>query len=313
MASTYDTGTFKPYDSKAVTRRQATAYSSFGWVLSNEKPNVAKKKKNSPEVVVRRKLGFADNPELARVENEYLKLEKKKYRQLPILGIICFFLMIAFLFVSAMELAYGISDIIAKSKEKKDAAVEDKPETAIVRILTAEEAADKADDKDKKDDAAEDGEAQGIMDMVKEYAGLVKNDYLSYINNLFDGKTNEETGEYTPGILDKAKESLPESIVDYVTSEIVVGVIALILFILCLIFFCEIAKKKSKRAKKNARMAMLRRDGEQIVNDMRRSDLSLMNKADRKRYATQMMLTNAIRDALGNRGDDYDDDDSAYL
>ena len=86
MASTtIDNGTYKPYDSKAVTRRQASAYSSFGWVLSKERPVVTKKKKNSPEVVVRRKLGFADNPDLARCEGEYLKREKKKYRQLPML------------------------------------------------------------------------------------------------------------------------------------------------------------------------------------------------------------------------------------
>lgn len=307
MAYTADNGSYKPYDSKAVTRRQASAYSSFGWVLSKEAPNVQKKKKNSPEVVVKRKLGFADNPELARCENEYLKLEKKKYRQLPILGIICFLLMIAFLFVAGMELGYGIADIVEKSKVEK--SEESGEEAAINKIVTAEApATDAAAD----DESEEEGEEQGIVDMIKEYAGMVKTDYLSYINNLFDGKTNEETGEYEPGFIDNIKESLPEEMADYFTSEIVVGVIALILFILCLIFFCEIAKKKKKRRKKFAKMAALRRQGEAIVNDMRKSDLSLMNKSERKHYSMQIMLTNAIRDALGARGGD-DDDDDAYL
>ena len=309
MASTtIDNGTYKPYDSKAVTRRQASAYSSFGWVLSKERPVVTKKKKNSPEVVVRRKLGFADNPDLARCEGEYLKREKKKYRQLPILGIICFILMIAFLFVAAMELAYGISAIIEKNKAAKPA--EEPAETAIVKILAEEPAATATEE--KKDDATVE-ESTDIMGMVKEYAGMVKNDYLSYINNLFDGKTDETTNEYTPGITDKIKDMLPDAVKDYISTEILVGAIALILFIIFLSFFCEIAKRKKKRAKNQARLAALRREGEQIVKDMRMSDLSLMNKSERKTYSMQIMLTNAIRDALGSTRGGDDDDDDAYL
>lgn len=311
MASTMDNGNYKPYDSKAVTRRQASAYSSFGWVLSKEKPVVTKKKKNSPEVVVKRKLGFADDPDLARCENQYLKLEKKKYRQLPILGIITFFLMIAFLFVAGMELGYGIADIVEKSKvEKEEPAEEEVEEGVAIKFFAAEEEEDVEAVGEEEEE--EEGEEQGIIDMIKEYAGTIKTDYLSYINNLFDGKTNEETGEYEPGFLDNLKESLPEEVADYLTSEIVVGVIALILFILCLIFFCEIAKKKKKRRKKFAKMAALRREGEAIVADMRKNDLTLMNKSERKHYSMQIMLTNAIRDALAGQGGG-DDDDDAYL
>ena len=75
------------YDVKAVTRQQAVAYQSFGWIRSKEPvPEDLKYKSKQPLVLLKRKLEFGLNPKLSEYEKSYEKLEKKKYRSKPVLS-----------------------------------------------------------------------------------------------------------------------------------------------------------------------------------------------------------------------------------
>ena len=105
------------YDVKAVTRQQAVAYQSFGWIRSKEPvPEDLKYKSKQPLVLLKRKLEFGLNPKLSEYEKSYEKLEKKKYRSKPVLGIISFILMLAFILLAGIELYFGVSAGLDKMK-----------------------------------------------------------------------------------------------------------------------------------------------------------------------------------------------------
>ncbi|MBO5304287.1 MAG: hypothetical protein J6A99_01290, partial [Clostridia bacterium] len=128
--------------------------------------------------------------------------------------------------------------------------------------------------------------------------------YLSLITNFLEGTTNEETGEYTPGIIDNVTANLPEALVIYINANMVVGVVAVILGIVFLIIFAEVAKMKKKRAKKFAKMEAIQEEAEQIVDGMRRRDLSLMGKTQRQQYVWRNIIASAIKDAMPAQDDD---------
>ena len=97
-------------ESKGVAASKAYNYSAFGWTRAKGAvPAGTKVKKKEQAVLIKRRVGYGQDPELRRYEDEYLKREKKRYRQLPILGILTFFLMIAFLAVAGVEFYFGIS------------------------------------------------------------------------------------------------------------------------------------------------------------------------------------------------------------
>lgn len=99
------------FEVKAAPISKAYDYSSFGWTRAKgDVPEGTKVKSKKEQVVpLRRRLAYGRDGMLRAYENEYLKREKKKYRQLPILGIICFFLMLAFLAVAGVEFYFGIT------------------------------------------------------------------------------------------------------------------------------------------------------------------------------------------------------------
>ena len=134
----------------------------------------------------------------------------------------------------------------------------------------------------------------------------IKANYLSKVTSLLEGKTNEATGEYENGIVDTLKEMLGEPIGNYINADILVGAVALILAIIFIIWFAAIVNQPKKRMKNEAKKADLRDQAWEIVSEMRRQDLSLMGKTERKRYMWESIITNAIRNA--NPDDDDDDD-----
>ena len=298
---------YKNYEEKAVTRKQAVAYQSFGWIRSSDKPNLENynKKKNRPEVVIKRKLDFSDNGALSNLEEQYLKLEKKKYKNKPILGIITFLLMLAFIVVGGLEIYFGISRALENqpaNEETVDENGEGNVEDAKKALLAQESSEKDTNEENKEGENTQEGgfSIVAILDTIN-------NDYLSVVTNLVDGKVDAESGEYVPGIIDNVASNLPAPINAYVNANLVVGVVALIIGIIFLIIFANVAGMKKKRAKKFAKMQNIRERAEEIVFNMRKNDISLMSRTQRKQYLWQSIITNAIRDAMPTEeGDDED-------
>lgn len=267
--------TSRNYDVKAVERTEVPAYQSFGWVKSKEPvpEEMMPKKAKQPYVLMKRKFEFGANSALANNEKEYEKLKKKKYRQKPILGIITFILMLALLVFAGVELYFGISSGIEKVKADKQTP-EEQP-------------------------AGEETAAAGPLEQVKKILNDVQEKYLSKVTDIFDGKTNAETGEYTPGIADNLANSMQPPIKYFINANNIVALIALVLAIIFIIIFAEVCKVKKKRAAKAAKMNDILVDSEEIAEEMRRRDLSLMGRTQRKQYMWTNIIANGIRQANG--------------
>lgn len=267
--------TSRNYDVKAVERTEVPAYQSFGWVKSKEPvpEEMMPKKAKQPYVLMKRKFEFGANSALANNEKEYEKLKKKKYRQKPILGIITFILMLALLVFTGVELYFGISSGIEKVKADKQTP-EEQP-------------------------AGEETAAAGPLEQVKKILNDVQEKYLSKVTDIFDGKTNAETGEYTPGIADNLANSMQPPIKYFINANNIVALIALVLAIIFIIIFAEVCKVKKKRAAKAAKMNDILVDSEEIAEEMRRRDLSLMGRTQRKQYMWTNIIANGIRQANG--------------
>lgn len=155
--------------------------------------------------------------------------------------------------------------------------------------------------------ATEEEAEAGALGQIKEILDKVHNDYLSKVTGIFDGKTNEETGEYTDGIADKVAGLIPGAAGAFLSADTIVGVIALILFIVCLIIFCECSAKTGKKyEKRQQQIKSILADARNTVRRMKEEDISLMNKGERKMYMWETVISNGIRKANG--GDDDDDD-----
>ncbi|MDY4655792.1 MAG: hypothetical protein SO386_06195 [Eubacteriales bacterium] len=349
----------KNYDAITVREKDVNAYRAFGWVRTNDKPDEVKEGKNAPNVVMKRKLPYGRNPDLANCERKYFKLYKKKFRQLPILGILSFLLMIAFFAVAVFELYFGIGGIIASSK-KTDAPA-DKP--AAEAVANAEDKTP-SDGKTNDDNTNTTTKSNGIKDIlndvndkyVAKYLNPMLKDTVVYIVDESVIVTDEETQKtYVPQgtkitveegsgenvttkevevtsdakvktdangkkyitLANTAKlfsvEALAETIgiEKYLTSEIFVGVVSLLLFVIFLVIFCEIAKIKKKRRENFAKLADLEYEANCIVTDMRNRDYSLMNRIERKQAMWTNIIANGIRQANASNVT-YSDDDDDY-
>lgn len=416
MAKQKQTSVFQGnFEYKQATQSKAYNYAAFGWVRSKKAApaETAVKSKKEPVVSIRRRAGYAQDGILRGYETEYLKREKKKYRQLPILGIICFLLMIVFLAVAGVELYYGITQgldrinyegtynyfdengekvdypafILTKdtwtyktsANEAQDetgtitnkvtslelyAAADEGEEADLVFIAIvsrgtlkiydganrgktffsekskldekfseekkAEEAAEAAFNADEEDEEA-DGEAapqKGFLDKIRETLDKYHDEYVTKATNLLDGEakvayldteTNEEVAAVVPnGFISNIAISLGAPIGCFISGDTVIAIVALILFIVVTIFFSVIAKKKSKRAKNEARKTELLNLSRARVETLRRSNPALMNKSQRKAFMWESIITNALRNAgvgastssstvVINRDDDDDD------
>lgn len=296
------------YDMKVVTRTQAVSYQSFGWVRSKDPvpADTKVKSKKEPLVVMKRKLEFGLNPKLASYEKEYRKLEKKKYRSKPILGIISFILMLAFLLVCGVELYFGISSGLKKMTEAQNEEKErlDEEEAAANAAEPSDETTDGSDETSEEPDE----ESDGVLGQIKDILDTVKADYLSKVTGFLDGTTDEATGEYTPGIADNIADMLGKPIGYFISADTIVGLVCLILAIVFIILFAKVCGLKKKRIAKFEKMNDIRESAEEIVDAMRKSDLSLMGKTQRKQYMWESIITNAIRNAndYGNEeNEDY--------
>ena len=184
--------------------------------------------------------------------------------------------MLVFLLVAGIELYFGISTALNGSKTEEPAS-------------------------------ATETESTDVLGTVKNILDTVKTDYLSKITSLIDGKTDETTGEYQEGFVDSLKNMVGAPVSDYINADLLVGIVVLLLSIIFIVWFAEVCKQPKKRAKNEARKEEIRQNAHEIVMDMRRQDLYLMGKTERKSYVWETIITNAIRNA--NATDDDDDDD----
>ena len=159
----------------------------------------------------------------------------------------------------------------------------------------------------EEEEATEEEAEGGILETIKGVLNTVHDDYLSKVTGIFDGKTNEETGEYTDGISDTLGGMLGQPMASFITGDTLVGLIALILAIIFLILFAEVCKMKKKREKRNAKIEVILDEAAGIVEQMKRSNPQLMPKANRKAYMWETIITNALRNANMNGGDEDDD------
>jgi hypothetical protein len=270
-------GIIRNYDEKYVTSQQASQYIPFGWVRMRNAAvpeEQAGKGKKMRDTVLRRKLPYGADIDLVNCEAEYEKCAKKKYRSKPILGIISFILMIAFLFVAGVELYFGITKGLDALKAKPAEAEN-----------TAEATADKPS-------------------QIETILNKIQTDYLSKATDLFDGKT-DAAGVYTEGVADKLAASAGGKAEAFINAFDIVGLIGLILGIVFLIVFCEVCKLKKKRLANMAKMDDCQDRAKEIVGRMRRSDFSLLNRYERKQFILENAITNALR-AYGHGDGDND-------
>lgn len=291
----------KPYQEKAVTRAQSLEYTAFGWIRSKAPvPEELKRPKNA-DVLMKRKLDFGMNSTINSLEKRYERLSKKKYNKKPLLGIISFLFMLVFLAVAGIELYFGLSTVLAPDNTtngNEEINNEDTP---------ANEAAGESSTDENADVENTDNADGGIMGTVLTVLEDIKTNYLSKVTSLLEGKTNEATGEYENGIVDTLKELLGEPIGNYINADVLVGIVALLIAIIFIIWFGAVASQPRKRAKNEAKKADIRDKAWEVVMEMRRQDLSLMGRTERKRYLWESIITNAIRNA--NPEEDDDDDD----
>jgi len=160
----------KNYDEIAVRRKDVSAYRIFGWGNPKQKTENVKEGKNARNIVMKRRLAYAENPNLAECEKKYFKLYKKKYRQKPILGILSFLLMLAFLIVAIFEIYIGVTVILDKPAPDKPAEeTETEIKTGASQLIIkateeqptekTEETADKETDKNA---------SKGIKDIIND-------------------------------------------------------------------------------------------------------------------------------------------------
>lgn len=299
------------YETKAVSRAQAPEYASFGWIRSREPvPQDMMKRRQKNPVLMKRKLDFGLNAEIRACEKQYERLAKRKYRAKPLLGILSFILMLAFLAVAGVELYYGISrgaDLKKSAKEETSEADEAGAETAAPANADGDEAAP-AEESPKEGEAEGEGAAgEAKSGGIKAMLDKAHDEYLSKITKAFEGKTDAETGERVDGIADKLGSALGGTLADFVSADTLVGLIALILGIVFLALFASVCSIKRKRMKNEDKKAELCARASRVANDMRSRDLSLMGKTQRKQYVWESIITNAIRNA--NATDDDDDDE----
>lgn len=286
--------TRRNYDSKAVNASQIAGCMSFGWVRSKSPvPDELKRKSKQPLFLMKRKPDFGANPRILALEKEYAKLEKKKYRPQPLLGILTFLLALVFLVFAGLEFYFGISSGMDKKKEN-----------------AAEEAANAASEPTDEEAAIETETATSSP--VKDLLDKIETNFSSKITGVFDGKTDEATGEYTEGIADKIGNKLGAPVSYFISGDTLVGIISLILGIIFLIIFVKICKLKAKRREKAVKMDVIRGRAQVLVNEMRRSDITLMSKIQRKQYMWETIIGNALSSALASRGADENDDDIDY-
>ncbi len=92
-------------------------------------------------------------------------------------------------------------------------------------------------------------------------------------------------------------------------TEIVVGAVALVLFIIALIIFVEIAKIKKKRKIKAAKLSELEYQAQNIIGYMGSKDPTLLPKHKRTEMIWTNIIANGIRQANYQATPTYTDDD----
>ncbi|MGN1042489.1 MAG: hypothetical protein ACI4SK_03285 [Christensenellales bacterium] len=346
---------------KNVRSKDVNAYRNFGWVRTNDKPENVKSGKKAPDVVIKRKISYSDNVDLANCEKRYFKLYKKKYRQKPILGILSFILMLAFLVVAVFELYFGISAIVADSKAVDTNAESEASEIkTAIKLLTADESDTQTPSTEDAEatKAGESGIKKILTDINDKYVAPIIDplfrDTVVFIKDESIILTDEEDKKYVPkdtkivieetvGEETKTSEivvnadspvktdsvtgqsyitiagtaklidiaTIAESIgmEKYLTVEIALGAVALILFIVFLIIFCEIAKIKKKRRIKFEKLADMEAEAQAIINYMCNRDPSLLSKSKRKEIMWTNIIANGIRQAQAYNSIRYDDED----
>lgn len=390
------------YQEIIVPMNKAHVYEPFGWVEVPAASYATAPNTKSATVVLRRFNRYAMNSKLRALEDEYVKRSKKKYRQLPILGIITFILTLAFFAVALVELFFGIKAIV----NKKSAVTLGEGETATTEYVdkkidytTAANFFDTLDnlkydyvdkylnhrfENDKifindssfvteatNDDGetiegafviSKDGEIDkfliGYKPLVDEEGNEVAGSYATWKNTAEDGSeidtgkrifstipvtdaegntvkvsVTEGTKVYEYKIYGKSSTESEGTVltlyyvrvkgentlidlpglfnIDILSTEIILGAVALILFILCLVFFVEIAKKKSKRRKNAERLVEIEDEAREIVSEMKQRYPELLSRGERRRQAWMELISGAIAMARQSEGysNDYDEDD----
>ena len=296
------------YSIKSIDQTKYGDYQAFGWVRSKQGLGAdAPKKSKVPQMFVKRRNGFSYNPRLNDLEATYEKLSKKKHHKAAcvIVGIIFFILFVAFLAVAGVELYFGISNGVKLLKENK--ATAENEETPSEAAYAAEQ------------EAPEEGEEEEVAktNPILDILNKIHDEYLSKVTGLVEKKEvdeagnpvlDEETGEQVKsGIAVKLADMIPAPVKYFISGDTLVGLVALILFIVCLVIFCECSAKRGKKHRKRlAQIEAIVSEARSIVENMKRNDMSLMNKGERKMYMWETVISNGIRKANG--GDDEDDD-----
>ena len=104
---------------------------------------------------------------------------------------------------------------------------------------------------------------------------------------------------------------LPEKVAPFIGFETVVGVVFLVLGVVFIIIFASICKMSKRRKARAAKMAAILETVKVEIANMKKTDITLMSKAQRKQYMWESIITNALINARAPvvEKDEDDDDD----
>ena len=146
---------------------------------------------------------------------------------------------------------------------------------------------------DKKIDALD-----GVLESIHE---------IEFLNTIDEKLADVQTKVVE--ILDGVE--LPEQIAPYVSFNTVVGVVFLVLGIVFIIIFASICKMGKRQNKRAAKMAEAVAAAKAEIERMRKTDVALMTRAQRKQYYWESIITNSLinsRAPVAAKEDDDDDD-----
>lgn len=287
----------KSYDMKMIEQDQYMTYSNFGWVRSKEAaPADLAIKTKKPTFFLKRRQEYGMNPVIATNEAEYEELYKKNNKNkgcktafATIFGIILGILLIACFVIGAVGVVIGIDKYLeADNKAKIEDGQDVEPYESFLASLTENEA------------------IGGILEKV---------------DNFVNGKgfvSDEDAVEPEEGAFNLAETIDGFGLPAFLNAYVVIGIVGLILFIVFTIIFASICKMGKRRKVREQKMAAIVPVIKAEVENMRKTNLALMSKQERKYFRLENAIANGFsRALLSAKGDDSpvaidDDDDDEF-
>ncbi|MCR4661507.1 MAG: hypothetical protein K5765_05845 [Clostridia bacterium] len=292
------------FQQKSVSVREIEENSAFGWVRTRDQVSPEDRAANL-DVVMKRKLEFAYDPTISAAEKEYNEIKNKVFKPKKVLLAIFTILCILTLLVTIVELAIGIKNgvDITKANKANPPAQENTEEEAqnaffaqgfeshIHIYMEGEEEESSSEVVDEENNQGGGFSINTIFEKVGEYNEKI----FGFALKLFRDKTDGEGNVTEEGIATKLGNMIGNaSVKPFISAEIFVGLIFLILFIIFAIVAGSCNKYKKKNRKINDRKEVLLDIGRDRVKEMKKANPYLMNRSERSMHILSTSIARGI-------------------